>query len=89
MMAKPDFAAKMVVRWEKIIPKVVSSQDVGGSHRFTHVAHGNFRPGVHQRFFSTRSFFQVAMQAELKTMDQKVTTLLQWVQEGKVTNPQG
>ena len=40
-------------------------------------------------FFPRDPFFQVAMQAELKTMDQKVTTLLQWVQEGKVTNPQG
>jgi len=31
-----------------------------------------------------RAIDQVAMQAELKTMDQKVTALLQWVQEGKV-----
>jgi len=31
-----------------------------------------------------RAIDQVAMQAELKTMDQKITTLLQWVQAGKV-----
>lgn len=60
---------------------------------YTHVAHGTLGQvctrGV---FFSTAQqdpFLQVAMQAELKTMDQKITTLLQWVQAGKVTGPQG
>jgi len=84
----------MLVQW-KNLPKVVSIQDVGGSHPFyPYVAHGNFRPTCSTRgvFFSTAQqdpFLQVAMQAELKTMDQKITTLLQWVQAGKVTSPQG
>ena len=30
-------------------------------------------------------FAQVAMQADLKGLDQKISLLLSWVQEGKVT----
>lgn len=95
MTAKPCFIANMLVQWEKF-PKVVSNQDVGGPHPFypssTWEPSARCAPEVcfsprHKIRFS--SFFQVAMQAELKTMDQKVTALLQWVQEGKVTGPQG
>lgn len=93
MTATPYFIANMLVQW-KNLPKVVSIPDVGGSHPFfSHVAHGTLGQvctrGV---FFSTAQqdpFLQVAMQAELKTMDQKITTLLQWVQAGKVTGPEG